>query len=130
MSDKILVIDEEDWYMEPILERLTNEGIDHKFCQTVAEGLEAFHEMDFVLAIIDMRMPFGTNLGISPKDILAPGLFLVDQIRKQTDIPIICYTASNNQDVIDAIQQRKSIHIPKADDPDNLIKKIKSLLSL
>ncbi len=129
MNKKILVVDEEDWYMEPILDRLDYEEIEHEYCQTVAESLEAFQAMDFALAVIDMRMPFGADFGVSPNQVLAPGLLLFDKIRDQTDIPIICYTASNNQEVIDAIHQRKGIYISKASgDADDLIKEIKKQL--
>ncbi len=130
INKKVLLVDEEDWYMEPILDRLDYEEIEHEYCQTVADSLEVLKsEITFALAVLDMRMPFGADFGIAAYNALAPGLFLFDKIREKTDIPIICYTATNNQEVIDAIYQRKGIYISKASGHAyELISEIKRLL--
>ena len=50
----VLIIDDEDWFFEPTLEKFEYEGITYDFCRTGFDGLQKF----------EIRFQLFTSIGI------------------------------------------------------------------
>ena len=130
MSKQILIIDDEDWYMEPILDRLDFLEISYEYVETIAEGLEMLEANTYKLIIMDMKLPFGKDFGVAAENYIAPGLFLLDEVRKRNkDIPVISYTALKDPNINAKLKNNNAYHIPKAlEHPDTLFRKIEEFV--
>ena len=80
---RILIVEDEESYREPLVYQLTREGYDVSAAATGEEGLELFTQggIDFVL--LDLMLP-----GID-------GISLCRRIREQSRVPIIMLTAKS-----------------------------------
>ena len=86
---RILVVEDEPSYLEPLLFQLAREGYEAHGAASGEEGWALYEEMSFDLIILDLMLP-----GIS-------GTTLCRRIRETHPVPIIMVTAkSTENDVI------------------------------
>jgi len=122
---KVLIIDDEKWFFEPILDRLTYEKIGFDFCISGSQGLEYLKANKYRVVILDIKVTLGRNLQhLLGKD--ASGISILEEIRKiEHRIPVICFTVLNDEEIRDKILKLGGKHILKATDDDELINTIK-----
>ena len=80
---RILIVEDEESYREPLVYQLTREGYDVEAAETGEEGLELFTRGGADLVLLDLMLP-----GI---DVIA----LCRRIREQSRVPIIMLTAKS-----------------------------------
>lgn len=131
MSKHLLLIDDEDWFVEPILDRLSFEGIQCRYCRTGFAGLKEFraHPNRYGIVILDMKL----SMGERPRDVdvadldgyRVAGIYLLEKIRSLApDLPVIGYTVLDDQSIREAIGRLGGIHLAKAADEDELYRLI------
>ncbi|MDQ1355177.1 MAG: two-component system, NtrC family, nitrogen regulation response regulator NtrX [Acidobacteriota bacterium] len=123
----LLIIDDEEFFFQPILERLDSEKLSYDYCKTGLDGLERLAKTDYHAVILDIRLPLGDKLdhvsGYEEKG----GLYILEEIRKKKPgLPVICYTVYKDREVVEKINQAGAIHIEKGGDLGMLIETIKS----
>ena len=82
---RILVVEDEESYREPLIYQLTREGYDVCAAATGEEGLELFTHGGIDLVLLDLMLP-----GID-------GTALCRRIREQSRVPIIMLTAKSTE---------------------------------
>ena len=80
---RILIVEDEESYREPLVYQLTREGYDVEAAETGEEGLELFTRGGADLVLLDLMLP-----GID-------GIALCRRIREQSRVPIIMLTAKS-----------------------------------
>ena len=80
---KILIVEDEESYREPLVYQLTREGYDVSAAATGEEGLELFTKGGIDLVLLDLMLP-----GLD-------GTALCRRIREQSRVPIIMLTAKS-----------------------------------
>ena len=80
---RILIVEDEESYREPLVYQLTREGYDVEAAETGEEGLELFTRGGADLVLLDVMLP-----GID-------GIALCRRIREQSRVPIIMLTAKS-----------------------------------
>lgn len=80
---RILIVEDEESYREPLVYQLTREGYDVSAAATGEEGLELFTQGGIDLVLLDLMLP-----GID-------GTALCRRIREQSRVPIIMLTAKS-----------------------------------
>ena len=80
---RILIVEDEESYREPLVYQLTREGYDVSAAATGEEGLELFTKGGIDLVLLDLMLP-----GID-------GTALCRRIREQSRVPIIMLTAKS-----------------------------------
>lgn len=128
MSKTVLIIDDEDWFLEPILERMDSEGITYDYCGTGYEGLSKISSEDYKVVVLDMKVSLGKEL----KDVIAhepaAGIYVVEEIKKKkSELPVICYTVLSDEEVVSKIKELGGKHLAKGsmEDVTTLIEEIK-----
>ncbi len=129
MPKDVLIIDDEEWFFEPILERLDHEGISYDYCRAGNEGLNAFKENDYRAIVLDMKIP----LGYEDKSIdkyEAVGIFVLEEIRKINEIlPVICFTVLSDEIIKNKVSELGGEYIFKAANEHELINRIKKVIT-
>ncbi|MCU0288135.1 MAG: response regulator [Acidobacteria bacterium] len=127
----ILIIDDEEWYYEPILERLEYEGITYNFCRTGYAGLQKLEIKAYKVILLDMKVSLGEELkhiiGYGP----APGIYILEKIKERNkNMPVICYTVLTDDEVVAKIVDLGGKHLAKGSlkDTKALIDEIKKYL--
>ncbi len=82
---RILIVEDEESYREPLVYQLTREGYDVSAAATGEEGLELFTKGGIDLVLLDLMLP-----GID-------GTALCRRIREQSRVPIIMLTAKSTE---------------------------------
>lgn len=82
---RILIVEDEESYREPLVYQLTHEGYEVSAAATGEEGLELFTHGGIDLALLDLMLP-----GID-------GTALCRRIREQSRVPIIMLTAKSTE---------------------------------
>ena len=82
---RILIVEDEESYREPMVYQLTREGYDVSAAATGEEGLELFTKGGIDLVLLDLMLP-----GLD-------GTALCRRIREQSRVPIIMLTAKNSE---------------------------------
>ena len=85
---RILIVEDEESYREPLVYQLTREGYDVSAAATGEEGLELFTKGGIDLVLLDLMLP-----GLD-------GTALCRRIREQSRVPIIMLTAKSADDYI------------------------------
>ncbi len=123
MNGKLLIIDDEEWYFEPIFERLNHANIKFDYFKTGVDGFNNFikaKENEYAAIILDMKIPFGGELHDYAYKYDVPGLFFLEKIRENNkSIPIICYTVLSNEETKKEILKFDAKYIVKAQDSIN-----------
>ena len=57
MSEKVLIIDDEQEFTEALAERMTNRGMDVSTSSSAIEGLQSVEEKSFDVVVLDLQMP-------------------------------------------------------------------------
>lgn len=136
MKKKVLLIDDEDWFVEPIQDRLEHEGIACTYCRTGSAGLTEFrrHRDQYAVVVLDIRL----TMSKPPDDEDATeweakrsegGVFLLEKLRAaDPDIPVICYTVLDDVNIVQRIRDRGGTHLAKAADEVELYRIIHNCL--
>ena len=82
---RILIVEDEESYREPLVYQLTREGYDVSAAATGEEGLELFTKGGIDLVLLDLMLP-----GLD-------GTALCRRIREQSRVPIIMLTAKSSE---------------------------------
>ena len=82
---RILIVEDEESYREPLVYQLTREGYEVSAAATGEEGLELFTHGGIDLVLLDLMLP-----GID-------GTTLCRRIREQSRVPIIMLTAKSTE---------------------------------
>ncbi len=120
MREKLLIIDDEEWYHEPIFDRLDYGGIKYDYFKNGVQGLNRFmnaKENEYAAIILDMKIPFGKELRNYASKFSVAGLFILEKIREiNKSIPILCYTVLSNEETKNEILKFDAKHIVKTQD--------------
>ncbi|WP_319575890.1 response regulator [uncultured Desulfobacter sp.] len=57
MSEKVLIIDDEQEFTEALAERMTNRGMDVSTSSSAIEGLKSVEDKSFDVVVLDLQMP-------------------------------------------------------------------------
>nr|WP_320014804.1 response regulator [uncultured Desulfobacter sp.] len=57
MSEKVLIIDDEQEFTEALAERMTNRGMDVSTSSSAIEGLKNVEDKSFDVVVLDLQMP-------------------------------------------------------------------------
>ena len=83
---RILIVEDEESYREPLVYQLTREGYDVSAAATGEEGLELFTKGGIDLVLLDLMLP------------KIDGFAVCELIRKESQVPIIMLTARDDDD--------------------------------
>ena len=135
---KILLIDEEYWSIEPIIDRIQNTfGKDTVvYCADGAEGLKMLLQYEFACIILDIMFPLGSFLETDENegDSINSGLIILKRLRENLKcrIPVICFTIRDDDQAKSEIKKYDdSYHISKLNPRaiDILINQIRILIN-
>ena len=131
MSPKILVIDDEEWLIQPVRDRLDYEKIEHDYAQTGFEGLDFFREQgdSYAAIVLDMKLPLGEFPEDFDPEVLnrypIPGIHILEKIRElDDDVPILCFTVLEDHYVRQHTSKWKARHYKKGRDEEALFEDI------
>ena len=114
---RILIVEDEESYREPLVYQLTREGYDVSAAATGEEGLELFTKGGIDLVLLDLMLP-----GLD-------GTALCRRIREQSRVPIIMLTAkSEEEDKLKGYELGADDYITKPFSPKVLLAKVGALL--
>ena len=114
---RILIVEDEESYREPLVYQLTREGYDVSAAATGEEGLELFTKGGIDLVLLDLMLP-----GLD-------GTALCRRIREQSRVPIIMLTAKSAEiDKVVGLEIGADDYIPKPIKPKLLLSRIQAIL--
>lgn len=85
MQNRILIVDDEEKLLSVVVEFLASEGFLIDSAQTAAIALSKFAQNNYDLIVLDWMLPD------------KPGIELIKEIRKTSDLPVIFLTAKSNE---------------------------------
>jgi len=131
MNKKLLFVDDETWYIRPIIERLEYMKFDVTHCTSIGEAINEISNKDFDLAIVDLLVPFGSIQDKEKFNLKSeiPGIELIKLIKKESSLPLICYSVFDNNDIKQEISKLDCKLISKASKSDSLYDEIEKLLN-
>ena len=114
---RILIVEDEESYREPLVYQLTREGYDVSAAASGEEGLELFTKGGIDLVLLDLMLP-----GID-------GTALCRRIREQSRVPIIMLTAKSAEiDKVVGLEIGADDYVTKPFNPLELVARVKSQL--
>ena len=114
---RILIVEDEESYREPLVYQLTREGYDVSAAATGEEGLELFTKGGIDLVLLDLMLP-----GLD-------GTALCRRIREQSRVPIIMLTAKSAEiDKVVGLEIGADDYVPKAFSSRELLARIRAVL--
>ena len=114
---RILIVEDEESYREPLVYQLTREGYDVSAAATGEEGLELFTKGGIDLVLLDLMLP-----GLD-------GTALCRRIREQSRVPIIMLTAKSAEiDKVVGLEIGADDYITKPFKLGELCSRIRALL--
>ena len=114
---RILIVEDEESYREPLVYQLTREGYDVSAAASGEEGLELFTKGGIDLVLLDLMLP-----GID-------GTALCRRIREQSRVPIIMLTAkSEERDELLGFDLGVDEYISKPFSPKILVARVEAIL--
>lgn len=122
----ILLIDDEQGFIEPLKDALEYEGHVVLTASTGEAGLKVLGENDVDLVTVDIMMPPGTSL---EKDMSSheTGIFLCEEIRiRYPQCEVFCISVVNDKEVIAFIQELGVRFLRKGETP---LRKILDMIS-
>lgn len=125
-TKKILIIDDEPWFMEPIIERLQMQyGYDVIQKRNIERGLKEFQEASssdhpYDLILVDLMLPYGRGLDIYDQEKTdVPGIYLLKKLRSlDENILLFCYTVITDNNIINQVLDIADCHFAKATSDD------------
>jgi CheY-like chemotaxis protein len=132
--DKILIVDEEKWYMEAIFDRINADFgrnlYDYSF--NGSDAIELLNKNKYSVIILDLMLPLGDNLSVPDNEPdLMYGILILRKIREINKvIPVICFTVLNDSNIKEEIKKLNALHIGKLDEDsyDRLFRELKKLI--
>ncbi len=113
-NKSVLIIDDEEWFYEGIMERMAAQGITYDFARTGQEGLKKWENNNYKVIALDMKLSLGDELSRSSGGGAIPGLIILKQIKaKSPNFPVICFTVLSDEDAGKRIAKLGGIHIAK-----------------
>ena len=89
---KILIVEDEESYREPLVYQLTREGYDVSAADTGEEGLELFTKGGIDLVLLDLMLPFQS------------GYHWCAELRKISNVPVMFLSsAADNLNIVTAM---------------------------
>jgi len=117
MNAKILVVDDDTALAEMIGIVLRTEGFEPYFCADGSGAVEAFHNANPDLVLLDLMLP-----GID-------GIEVCARIREESGVPIIMLTAkSDTSDVVKGLESGADDYVVKPFNPKELVARIRTRL--
>ena len=114
---RILIVEDEESYREPLVYQLTREGYDVSAAATGEEGLELFTKGGIDLVLLDLMLP-----GLD-------GTALCRRIREQSRVPIIMLTAKSAEiDKVVGLEIGADDYITKPYSFRELLARVRTLL--
>ena len=114
---RILIVEDEESYREPLVYQLTREGYDVSAAATGEEGLELFTKGGIDLVLLDLMLP-----GLD-------GTALCRRIREQSRVPIIMLTAKSAEiDKVVGLEIGADDYICKPYSPREVVARVKTIL--
>ena len=114
---RILIVEDEESYREPLVYQLTREGYDVSAAASGEEGLELFTKGGIDLVLLDLMLP-----GMD-------GIEICRKIREFSNVPIIMLTAkSDTTDVVAGLEAGADDYIPKPFKPKELLARVAARL--
>ena len=114
---RILIVEDEESYREPLVYQLTREGYDVSAAATGEEGLELFTKGGIDLVLLDLMLP-----GLD-------GTALCRRIREQSRVPIIMLTAKDfDDDRILGLEMGADDYIAKPFNTREVVARVKAVL--
>ena len=114
---RILIVEDEESYREPLVYQLTREGYDVSAAATGEEGLELFTKGGIDLVLLDLMLP-----GID-------GTALCRRIREQSRVPIIMLTAKGETfDKVLGLELGADDYVVKPFDAKEVMARVKAVL--
>ena len=115
---RILIVEDEESYREPLVYQLTREGYDVSAAATGEEGLELFTKGGIDLVLLDLMLP-----GLD-------GTALCRRIREQSRVPIIMLTAKGETfDKVLGLELGADDYMVKPFDTKEVVARIKAVLA-
>ena len=115
---RILIVEDEESYREPLVYQLTREGYDVEAAETGEEGLELFTRGGADLVLLDLMLP-----GID-------GFDVCKKIREEKQIPILMVSAKKDDiDKIRGLGLGADDYMTKPFSPSELVARVKAHLS-
>jgi DNA-binding NtrC family response regulator len=128
MVKDVLIVDDEEWFVEPILDRLDFENISYDFCTNGSEAMKLLQSTGYKSVILDIKV----SLGDDYQDTVGsdfPGIFLLGEMKKKNPgLPVLCYTMLTDHEVVTKIRQLGGIHIAKGSGDQSLFEEIKRVI--
>ncbi|MCM8778337.1 MAG: response regulator [Candidatus Omnitrophica bacterium] len=120
MSNRILLIEDEEDIRKTLEGILTREGFTVDFARDGLEAMQKLEEVSFNLIILDLMLPKWDGFKICKT---------IKQHKLYKDVPVIILTAmAQEEDRQKCLSYGVDEYIKKPFDPDFLIKRIKELL--
>ena len=114
---RILIVEDEESYREPLVYQLTREGYDVSAAATGEEGLELFTKGGIDLVLLDLMLP-----GLD-------GTALCRRIREQSRVPIIMLTAKGETfDKISGLEMGADDYVTKPFEVKELMARIHAVM--
>ena len=115
---RILIVEDEESYREPLVYQLTREGYDVSAAATGEEGLELFTKGGIDLVLLDLMLP-----GID-------GFEICKQIREEKNTPILMVSAKKDDiDKIRGLGLGADDYMTKPFSPSELVARVKAHLA-
>jgi DNA-binding response OmpR family regulator len=119
---RILIVDDEAWFMEPFFERLQHLGIAYTHCNTGSQALDLLKTDQYSLIVLDMVIP---SDGFETESSEIGGLIVLREIRRLNQvIPVYCYTVLSDEELKSKISSLGGIYFTKGGDPDLIFNSI------
>jgi two-component system response regulator MtrA len=117
VNARILVVDDDTALSEMIGIVLRGEGFEPTFCADGAAALDAFHESEPDLVLLDLMLP-----GMD-------GIEVCARIREESGVPIIMLTAkSDTADVVKGLESGADDYVVKPFNPKELVARVRTRL--
>jgi CheY-like chemotaxis protein len=117
---KVLIMDEEYWSIEPVIDRIQSVfGVEsYVYCADGSEGLERFEQEEYSCIILDIMFPLGSALDTDDdsSQSIKGGLIMLKRLRDiiKTKVPIICFTIRDDDEVkTEILKYSNTSHISK-----------------
>ena len=120
MSDKILVVDDDEVTLAIVSQILEDHGLDHICVESGEQALETLAGENIRLIVLDQQMP-----GMSGDDVLHE----LQKDDKSKKIPVVMLTGLNHiSDVSSSFELGAQDYVVKPFDSDNFALRVKKLL--
>lgn len=114
---RVLLIDDEQGFLEALVDALAYVGVSTETARTGEEGLEKLSQSIFDLVTVDIMMPPGPSL----ENVVGSqqtGVYLCEEIRRRyPQLPVFCISVVNDRDTLHRIKSLNIRFIKKGETP-------------